>query len=311
VSVAHRFLLGSVVLLPLSLAWGSSPDWNAAAAKVIADGASTLQHGRIGYEFADLESGSILAAKDADLHFVPASNMKLYTTALALLRLGDQYRMRTELRTTGSLGQEHRALPDLLLVGGGDPNLSGRPLPYQVGAPDADPFAGLRELAEELFAAGVRQIDGDVTGVATRYGPELYPDGWTIDDSHYDYGAPVSALTWNDNSIAITVRPTSNGELADLEISPQTGDFVVLNQIVTDPSKTTRIELQRPAASNELVLRGTISDVTGQWTEQIGVRDPARSAAEALISALRERGIEVRGEARSVSHSRLRKSSRL
>src|SRR5205085_6251002 len=134
------------------------------------------------------------------------SNMKLYTTSLALVRLGSDYRFHTELRTTGSFEAGQSVSQDLVLVGGGDPNLSARPLPYQLNGREGDPLAGLRDLADQLFAAGIRKVTGDVTGVGSRYGPDLFPDGWTIDDSTYDYGAPVSALTLNDNSVSLAVR---------------------------------------------------------------------------------------------------------
>jgi D-alanyl-D-alanine carboxypeptidase/D-alanyl-D-alanine-endopeptidase (penicillin-binding protein 4) len=104
----------------------------------------------------------------------------------------------------------------------------------------------------------------------------------------------------NDNFVSVTLRPTANGELADLQVTPpEPSALVVLNQVVTDTTIATHIEFRRPVGSNELILRGTISNATGQWTEQFAVTDPARFAAEALVEVLRERGIAVRGEARS------------
>jgi len=291
--------IAAILLVHSCAVCATSADLNAAAAKLLGDSAAVLQHGRVGYSFVDVQSGSVLAARDADANFVPASNMKLYTTSLALLRLGADHRFRTELRTTGQFQAGQSAIPDLFLVGGGDPNLSGRPLPYQVDAHDGDAFAGLRELAGQLFAQGVREVTGDVTGIAPRYGPELFPPGWTIDDASYDYGAPVSGLTLNDNSVAAILRPTANGELADLELKPAPGALIVLNQVVTDASNPTHIEFRRPLGSNELILYGTLSNTTSEWREEFSVTDPARFAAQALIDVLRERGISVRGEARS------------
>jgi D-alanyl-D-alanine carboxypeptidase/D-alanyl-D-alanine-endopeptidase (penicillin-binding protein 4) len=292
------FAWAALAITPRSAPAGSA-DLNDAAAKLVVDSATVLQHGRVGYSFVDMESGSVLAARDADLDFVPASNMKLYTTSLALVRLGSDYRFRTELRTTGAFQPGQSTLQDLLLIGGGDPNLSGRPLPYQVDGHDEDPLKALRSLADNLFQAGIREIDGDVVGVASRYGPDLFPDGWTIDDSNYDYGAPVSALVLNDNSARLLVRPTANGELADVELRPCCSDLIVLNQVVTDTSKPTHIQFRRPLGSSELILSGTISDSASQWSEGLSVLDPARFAAQALIKVLRDRGISVRGEARS------------
>jgi D-alanyl-D-alanine carboxypeptidase/D-alanyl-D-alanine-endopeptidase (penicillin-binding protein 4) len=182
-------LVAAGLVAQLLVGPAESADLNAAAAKFVADSAGILEHGRVGYSFVDVESGSILASKDAEIDFVPASNMKLYTTSLALVRLGSDYVFHTELRTTGGLQPGQPAIQDLYLIGGGDPNLSARPLPYQAEGHEGDPFAGLRDLAEKLFQAGVREVNGDVTGVASRYGADLFPDGWTIDDSSYDYGA--------------------------------------------------------------------------------------------------------------------------
>ncbi len=284
-------MLAAVLLTHLCAVDSKSADLNAAAAKLVADSNAVLQHGRVGYSFADVDTGAVLASRDADSDFVPASNMKLYTTSLALVRLGSEYRFHTELRTTGSFRPGQAAIPDLIFVGGGDPNLSARPLPYQVDGHDGDPLNGLRALADKLFEAGVREINGDVTGIGSRYGPELFPEGWTIDDSNYDYGAPVSSLTLNDNSVSLVLRPTGNGELAEVELRPSSSGLVVLNQVVTDTSKPTHIEFRRPLGSNELVLYGTISDSASEWSEEFSVMDPARFAAQALIDVLRERGI--------------------
>lgn len=289
----------AVTLFVQLCAVSSSADLNTAAAKLVADSNAVLRHGRVGYSFADADTGAVLASRDADMNFVPASNMKLYTTSLALVRLGSGYRFHTELKTTGSFHPGQSSIPDLVLIGGGDPNLSARPLPYQLEGQEEDPLKELRALADKVFEAGIREINGDITGVGSRYGPELFPDGWTIDDSNYDYGAPVSALTLNDNSVSLTLRPTRNGELAEMELRPSPSGLVVLNEVVTDTSKPTHIEFRRPRGSNELVLYGTISDSVSHWTEEFSVMNPARFAAQGLIDVLRDRGIVVRGEARS------------
>ncbi len=168
-----------------------------------------VRRGDLGYKFVDALTGQVLAEGNSQHFFTPASNTKLYTTALALTRLGPDYKFQTSLRTTGAWKPGQAALTDLQLVGGGDPNLSGRAVPYQVDAQDGDPLATLRDLAAQLAAKGVREIDGDVTGVSTRYPDERYPEGWTVDDTIYGYGAPVSALAVNDNIVSLKVGPTA------------------------------------------------------------------------------------------------------
>ncbi len=80
---------------------------------------------------------------------------------------------------------------------------------------------------------------------ATRYPGDLYPDGWTIDDSIYGYGAPVSALALNDNAISADRASTEMGELAAVDLRPVIGHFVILNEVVTDNSNETHIHVSR------------------------------------------------------------------
>lgn len=258
-----------------------------------------VQRGRIGYKFIDVETGEVIAQQDSAGFFTPASNTKLYTTALALVRLGPNYKFQTELRTSGHWAAGQTAVPDLQLVGGGDPNLSGRVLPFRARAPDRDPLTALESLAGKLVNAGIREIDGDVTGVATRYPGDPYPRGWTLDDSLYEYGAPVSALALNDNTVSITLRPTGLGELAEAELRPATGHFVLLNQVVTDASRVSKIHLYRMPGTSEVLLWGSIGKAAREWGEDLAVEDPALFAAEALVDILRDRGVVVRGIARS------------
>ena len=258
-----------------------------------------VERGDLGYKFADVLTGQVLAEGNSRHFFTPASNAKLYTTALALTRLGPEYKFQTNLRTSGPWTPGQTTLPDLQLVGGGDPNLSGRAIPYRVDDKDNDPLAALREMAAQLAAKGIREIDGDVTGVSTRYPDDRYPDGWTLDDSIYGYGAPVSALAVNDNLVSLKLTPTVPGQLADLELRPSLHNFVILNEVTTDATRKCQIDVTRPPGSNELILRGTIGRYSSAWEQDVAVEDPALFAAESLIDVLRDAGIAVRGAPRS------------
>ena len=258
-----------------------------------------VERGHVGYKVIDVATGEILAEDDSASFFTPASNTKLYTTALALVRLGPNYKFQTELRTSGRWAAGESAVPDLQLVGGGDPNLSGRVLPYRPHAGERDPLAALKALADKVVNAGIHEVNGDVIGVATRYPGDRYPRGWTIDDSMYEYGAPVSALALNDDTVLITLRPTDVGELAQAEVQPRVDHFVVMNQVTTDASRVTKVHLYRTPGTNEVLLWGSIGRAAREWEEDLAVDDPALFAAEALMQVLRDRGVVVHGIARS------------
>ena len=258
-----------------------------------------IERGYVGFEVADAQTGTVLLEQNASSFFTPASNTKLYTTALALTRLGLNYTFQTQLRTQGSWNPGQSTLSDLQLIGGGDPELSGRVLPYNVNAHDGDPLAPLQELADKLFDLGVRGIQGEVTGVSTRYASDFYPDGWTLDDSIYSYGAPTSALALNDNSISVTVYPTTPGELSALSLNPPLNYLTILNQVTTDTSRNSQIKITHPAGSSEIILWGTIGRRAPAWKEDFAVDDPALFAATALVDTLRNRGITIWGEPRA------------
>jgi D-alanyl-D-alanine carboxypeptidase/D-alanyl-D-alanine-endopeptidase (penicillin-binding protein 4) len=173
-------------------------------------------------------------------------------------------------------------------------------LPYKVDAKPGDALAPLRDLAKKIADAGIKTINGDVTGIATRYPGQLYPDGWTIDDSVYDYGAPVSALTFNDNAVSLKLMPGEIGEPAELELTPANNPLLVMNEVTTESGGETHVQVFRTPGSNEIVLSGSIGKNAQVYEQDLAVLDPARWTASALIDALREQGITVRGEARSV-----------
>lgn len=266
-----------------------------------------LPHGHIGFEFVDAESGKILAQMGAREFFTPASNTKLYTTALALVRLGITYQFKTAVKTSAILTPAETHTPDLIFVGGGDPNLSGRILPFtqEPASPESsgtinhDPLAAVNKLADQVVEKGIQVVDGDVIGDDSRYPFEPYPDGWTFDDGIWNYGAPVSSLCVNDNSVHLTVAPGEPNDVAAITMAPDVGEFVLLNQVVTGPGNQTRISITRPPGSNELIVSGTLGSQAPAFQEDIAVADPALFAAEALRYALEQRGVVVRGEARA------------
>jgi len=93
-------------------------------------GAGPSSKGDWGLLVVDAQTGETFFEKNADGYFVPASNMKLFTTALALAKLGPDYKFHTTLETRGTISPGGILSGDVVLVGRGDPNLSNRKFPY-------------------------------------------------------------------------------------------------------------------------------------------------------------------------------------
>lgn len=277
--------------------------WDAAAvgAQALAErvqailSASTARRAFWGIQVLDLERREVLAEVRPDGYFVPASNTKLFTTALALVRLGPDYRFRTRVLAEQRPDPEGRVRGDLVLAGGGDPTLSNRTYPYVKGPPTGDPLAGIEELAAELYAAGLRRLEGDVVGDDTAYPWEPYPDGWALDDAVWEYGAPVSALSVADNVIRLRLKAGAEATPVSLTLSPQLPYYFVDCRLKVERGGG-RIWVERLPGSWHLRLWGAMAP--GESRElAVAMHDPALYAARALLDALRRRGVAVRGQA--------------
>lgn len=244
-----------------------------------------------GVQVFSLESKKILFKYNDDFLFMPASNMKVLTTALALLRLGPDYHFTTRLLREPS--------GDVVLAGSGDPSISGRVYPYAKDSGSGPPLRALEVLADQAVAVGLTRIDGDVVGDDRLYPYAPYPPSWTEDDKIRDYGAPVSALTLNDNTVTITIQPGAEaGDPAVVSLSPAIEYYAIDNRIVTVfPSRDARIRVSKVQNSRQLLLWGSIPAGHGVFVDTLAVDDPALFAAEALYDTLARRGVTITGKA--------------
>jgi D-alanyl-D-alanine carboxypeptidase/D-alanyl-D-alanine-endopeptidase (penicillin-binding protein 4) len=203
---------------------------------------------------------------------------------------------------------------DVVLVGGGDANLSGRAVPYvepevrakaAAGAPVVpapDPLRYLAEMADAIAATGLKRVDGDVVGDDTLFPWEPYPMDWSIDDAVWGYGAPVSALSVNDNQIRVTVTPGAKpGAAGVVTLDPAVPFYTVdASGLKTGVARSaSRVVMERAPGSRVLRVYGAIAVDAGADAEEVAIADPAEYAAVALKGMLEERGIGVTGVARA------------
>ena len=261
-----------------------------------------LSRAHWGVDVVDLDTGKAIYSQNSDQLFLPASNAKLFTTAAALAIAGPDYRFRTTVEAEGKVDENGRLLGDLAIVGRGDPNISGRVLPYALKTQRTPPHTQiLEEMADQVARNGLKIVDGDVIGDDTFYAFEPYAEGWAWDDLQWIDGAPVSALTFNDNVVFVNILPGEHpGDKAVITIEPETSYYEVDNRVVTSVAgMTKRVGIHRDPGSKKIVLWGSLPLGDAGMKEPMSIEDPAEFVAQLFRTLLERRGITIRGKTRA------------
>jgi serine-type D-Ala-D-Ala carboxypeptidase/endopeptidase (penicillin-binding protein 4) len=261
------------------------------------------ERGFWGVDAVSLDTGNALVELNEDKLFTPASNAKLFTTAAVFGLIGPDYRFKTTVESMGTLDKYGRLNSDLILVGRGDPNLSGRTLPYNLHTErKAPPIQVLQALADQLVQHGLKYVDGDVIADDSYFVWERYGEGWSQDDLAREWGAPVSALTINDNVIFVNIMPADRpGERAFLSVTPFPEYYKIDNRVITTPagSGPRTVSINREPGANLLTFWGNIAQDDPGFGEALAIDDPADFAARLFRQLLEERGVTVYGRART------------
>jgi serine-type D-Ala-D-Ala carboxypeptidase/endopeptidase (penicillin-binding protein 4) len=261
-----------------------------------------VDKGEWGLLIVDGTTGETLYEKNAEKYLVPASNMKLLTTALALDTLGADYRFRTTIETNGTLSADGKLTGDLILVGRGDPNLSNRKFPFDTKEEfDGPPEKVLAELADAVVARGVKEISGDIVGDDSYFPRERYPDGWEIDDMVWEYGAAISAIVVDDNTVTLTLTAGEKlGDSVQAVMVPPEQEFVVKNEVITLGAKEKPdLRLTREPGADTVVVGGVLPAKSEPHKLVLAIQEPAQHAAVLLARLLSERGLKVDGKIRA------------
>lgn len=244
--------------------------------------------------------GRVLYAKNDAQLFAPASNAKLCTTSAALALLGPQATTTTRVLAQGTIDAAGRLQGDLVLEGNGDASISGRVYPYNLHTERTDrPLAGLEALADQVVLRGVRSISGNVVGDDTAFPQERYGADWAWDDLEWDYGAPATALTINDNIVFLHVHPgASAGTPVTVRWTPDVPYYGTENVARTSTAgEGPSLGVDRAPGSKTVRLYGAVPAGSKGVDMGLAIEDPAMFAATAFRQMLLARGVQVSGNA--------------
>jgi D-alanyl-D-alanine carboxypeptidase/D-alanyl-D-alanine-endopeptidase (penicillin-binding protein 4) len=253
-----------------------------------------------------MDTGKVIYEHNGDKMMTPASCMKILVSAASLDTLGPDYKVTTSMYATAkpTNGVLHG---NIVLVGQGDTSLR---------------LEDLRQFALQLKQSGVKKIKGDIVGDDTWYEGESLSPGCCWDDEPYYYGAPVSALSVNENYVSVFVKPGEKaGDKAIVELQPSTAYFTVQNHAVTgEAGSPSTADATRPRATNIIDVTGSVplgykpaalvpesafdyvrvhslkpGEFEPEPTERLSAGDPAIFVCTLFKEILQSEGIKVDG----------------
>jgi len=255
-----------------------------------------LAPGFFAVKIVSLDTGTVVFEQDANKFVRPASNMKLYTVAAAFDRLTPDYRFITSVYAKEKV-EDGKIKGDLIIYGRGDPSIAAR---FNNG----DYFKGINDLADRIAAAGVTRVKGDLVGDESYFNGESLGSGWEWQDLQWSYGAPVSALSINDNAIDLTVRPGARiGSPVVVSSGPPSAGFIttVNRAVTTAPGSQNDLEVHRGLGTNTLEISGHLPSGDEGFSGGVAIPDPALAFVSMLRDALAKRGVKIDGRLRTVS----------
>lgn len=263
---------------------------------------SKFSNASIGVEVRSLKTGDKLFQLNPERNFIPASNLKLVTTAAALSILGPDFRYSTQVVSSGKISRSVLR-GDLIIRGSGDPTIGSTSM-----FPQKEPGAVFDAWADSLEALGIEKIDGNIVVDPNYFTSDIFPLGWSIEDEPYYFSAQSSGIAFADNAVSVTVAPGLRAGAKPLyELTPESEYFQVNDLAVTRDasppqkdsvvSNSNSITISRIPGENTITIQGSIDRGSQAVSEQLSVDDAPNYFATVFRETLQAHGITVTGAA--------------
>jgi D-alanyl-D-alanine carboxypeptidase/D-alanyl-D-alanine-endopeptidase (penicillin-binding protein 4) len=246
-----------------------------------------------GVVIQSLKSGEYFYKRNEDKFFVPASNLKLFTTAAGLLLLGPNYRFSTKIWTNGYFSGS-TLYGDLIIQGRGDPTISGRFYNNDINYVFDTWIDSLAEL-------GIDKIKGNIIGDDNLFDDIGLGEGWSWDYETDWYAAQSSAISYNDNCIDLSLYYDSKNDSIIVKQTPDLKNIIVLNNVrPAVDGEQTRIDVYRERGTNVINVFGRMKKGVDTLVTYSTVRNPTLFTMQAFKNRLESMGIRVNGYAMDI-----------
>lgn len=245
---------------------------------------------RVGISIFSISKNKSLYKTNSNKFFVVASNMKLFTTATALVYLGADFEYKTKILYRGNISSDGKLDGDIVIKGSGDPNISGRFFEGEITAVPA-------YWADAVKKQGIKVVNGDIIADDSIFDREFVHDSWPKDQLSEWYCAPISGLSFNDNCIDVILKPSNKpGGLVFIQIEPETSYVEIINKCKTTTSKSKHFySFHRKPFTNRINVKGFLWSKTEPQKEWITIHNPPLYTATVFKEILERKNVRVMG----------------
>ena len=225
------------------------------------------------------DSGRTVYDHDARELMIPASNMKIITSAAALKYLGPDFEYKTKVGLCDDT---------LVVIGSGDPLLGDEKTDARYGR---EPGWIFKDIAQKLKLRGIEAIE-DIVVDSSVFDDERVHPNWPTEDLNRWYACEVCGLNFNDNCVLVSAE-NIGGKVA-LSVEPQTFFVTLVNDVVPISEGDSSFGVYRNRTRNKLTIRGKCKDKVGPV--DVAIERPAALFGVLLAENLSRAGINAEGQ---------------
>jgi len=235
---------------------------------------------------SDIQSGEELIKSEPQLSLVPASILKLVTTATALEIFGPDYQFKTTLSYSGIIRND-TLFGDLQIIGGGDPTLGSKY--FQ----EYNYFQ--EEWIKKIQQENIKVVTGNLVMDATIYESQAIPNTWIWEDIGNYYGSGASGISVYDNLYEIHLKSEIEaGKLTEITgIVPEIPNLDLQNEVLSSDVNSDQSYVFGSPMENKRIIRGTIPKNKTDFIVKASVPNPAALLSSEFRKKLTANGIAV------------------
>lgn len=252
-----------------------------------------LKNAAIGFLAIDTKTGESIAELNPDLSLMPASTLKIVTTATALEVIGKNYKFSTYLQYSGRIDTTKRILHgDVYIKGGADPTLGSEHFDKNKS------YFFIKNWIIALKNHKIDSINGRIIADASIYGTEITPPKWSWEDVGNYYGTGANGLTVFDNLYRIHfISPAKPGLLTTIsKVVPEIPGLMIYNEVLSSDVNTDEAFVFGSPYSYLHIVRGTLPKAKSDFIIKGAIPDPAFYLAWYFNNEIKKAGIGVKGE---------------